>query len=112
MLNYAFKTENDDNYQFGNQFNYGSTLFYQLETKGILIVPQAGIAGEVYGTNKQYQEDIRDTKGDIVFGKIGIELGKDKFSLGINSMLPINQNLTGGRVEANYRWSINLNYSL
>ena len=112
MLNYAFKTENDDNYQFGNQFNYGSTLFYQLETKGILIVPQAGIAGEVYGTNKQYQEDIRDTKGDIVFGKIGIELGKDKFSLGINSMLPINQNLTGGRVEANYRWSINVNYSL
>lgn len=112
MLNYAFKTENDDHYQFGNQFNYGSTLFYQFEAKGISLVPQAGIAGEVYGTNKLYEEDIRDTKGDIFFGKIGIEAGKDKFSVGVNAMLPINQNLTGGRVEANYRWSINLNYSL
>lgn len=112
MVNYAFKTENDDHYQFGNQFNYGSTLFYQIQTSGISLVPQAGIAGEVYGTNKQFQEDIRDTKGDIVFGKIGLEAGKDKFSLGINAMIPINQNLTGGRVEANYRWSINLNYSL
>ena len=112
IVNYAFKTENDDHYQFGNQLNYGSTLFYELETNGIFLVPQAGIAGEVYGTNKQYKEDIRDTKGDIFFGKIGFEAGKDKFSLGINAMLPINQNLTGGRVEANYRWSINLNYSL
>lgn len=112
MVNYAFKTENDDHYQFGNQFNYGSTLFYQIQTSGISFVPQAGISGEVYGTNKQFQEDIRDTKGDIVFGKLGLEAGKDKFSLGINAMIPINQNLTGGRVEANYRWSINLNYSL
>jgi len=112
MLNYAFKTENDDHYQFGNQFNYGSTLFYEFETKGITLVPQAGIAGEVYGTNQQYKEDIRDTKGDIFFGKVGFEAGKDRFSLGINAMLPISQNLTGGRVEANYRWSINLNYSL
>jgi len=112
MLNYAFKTENDDHYQFGNQFNYGSTLFYQMETSGISLVPQAGIAGEVYGTNKQYKEDLRDTKGDIFFGKIGIEAGKDKFSIGLNAMLPIAQNLTGGRVEANYRWSVNLNYSL
>lgn len=112
MLNYAFKTENDDHYQFGSQFNYGSTLFYEFETKGIALVPQAGIAGEVYGTNQQYNEDIRDTKGDIFFGKVGFEAGKDRFSLGVNAMLPISQNLTGGRVEANYRWSINLNYSL
>jgi hypothetical protein len=27
-------------------------------------------------------------------------------------MKPINQNLTGGNVKANYRWSVNLNYSL
>jgi hypothetical protein len=27
-------------------------------------------------------------------------------------MLPIQQNLTGGNVEANYRWSLNINYSL
>ena len=30
MLNYAFKTENKDHYQFGNQFNYGSAFFIRL----------------------------------------------------------------------------------
>lgn len=112
MVNYVFKTENDDHYQFGNQFNYGSTFFYQIEKEKFSLVPQLGLAGELYGTNQQFGEDIRDTKGDILFGKIGLEAGKDKFSIGVNAMLPISQNLTGGRVEANYRLSINLNYSL
>ena len=112
MLNYTFKTENKEEYQFGNQFNYGSTLFYVWERSNITIVPQAGIAGEVYAANRQYGEDVPYTKGDILFGRAGIEAGMGKFSVGVNGMLPINQTLTGGRVEANYRWSVNLNYSL
>ena len=48
----------------------------------------------------------------MLYEVITLELGKDRFSFGANAMLPINQNLTGGKVEANYRWSINLNYSL
>jgi hypothetical protein len=55
---------------------------------------------------------LKDTSGDIVFSKIGVEVGKDKFSFGINTMLPIHQNLSGGYVEAQYRWSVNFNYSL
>ena len=112
MVNYTFKTENKEQYQFGNQLNYAGTLFYVVEKKKFTLVPQAGIAGEVYATNRQYGEDVPLTKGDILFGKVGVEAGTGKFSVGLNGMLPINQNLTGGRVEANYRWSVNLNYSL
>ena len=112
MLNYTIKTENDENYKFGNQFNYGSTLFYVFDKSKVTLVPQAGIAGEVYATNKQYGEDVINTKGDVLFGRAGIEAGAGKFSVGVNAMLPINQNLTGGRVEAKYRLAINLNYSL
>lgn len=112
MVNYAFKTENKDHYQFGNQFNYAGTLFYVIEKNHFTLVPQAGLAGEVYATNRQYNEDVPDTAGDILFGKVGLEAGTGRMSVGINAMLPINQNLTGGRVEANYRWSVNLNYSL
>ena len=112
MLNYTFKTENEKNYQFGNQLNYGSTLFYTLNNEQISFVPQLGIAGELYESNYQHGQRVRNTAGDILFGKIGIEIGKDRFSFGANTMLPINQNLTGGNVEAQYRWSINLNYSL
>ena len=111
-VNYIFKTENSKNYQYGDQFNYASTLFYLFDLNKIQLVPQAGIAGEVYQTNKQHGLDLPNTAGDILFGKFGIEAGKDRFSIGINAMLPISQNLSNGNMEANYRWSINLNYTL
>lgn len=112
MLNYAFKTENEQHYQFGNQLNYAGTFFYVVKREQFTFVPQLGLAGETYATNKQFGEAIPDTKGDVLFSKIGLEAGSGKFSVGLNAMLPVSQNLTGGRVEANYRWSVNLNYSL
>ncbi|AWG20090.1 hypothetical protein FFWV33_00425 [Flavobacterium faecale] len=112
MLNYNIKTENKKDYQFGNQFNYGSTLFYMMKTEKMTYVPQLGLAGEVYKTNWQRGQVLPNTAGDIFFSKIGIEIGRDKFSLGANVMLPINQNLASGLMESNYRLGFNLNYSL
>lgn len=111
-LNYILKTENSKNYQYGDQFNYATTLFYLFDFKTIQLVPQAGVAGEIYQKNRQHNLDVPNTAGDILFGKFGIEAGKDKFSVGINAMLPVKQNLSNGNMEANYRWSINLNYTL
>lgn len=111
-LNYVFKTENEKKYQYGDQFNYAATMFYLFDLNAIQIVPQAGVAGEVYQTNKQHGLDLPNTAGDILFGKFGFEAGKDKFSIGVNAMLPINQHLSSGNMEANYRWSVNLNYTL
>jgi hypothetical protein len=112
LLNYVIKTENDKNYRFGNQFNYAGTFFYLYQKNNYSFAPQLGFAGEVYESNFQLGQKVRNTSGDILFGKIGFELGKEKLSFGANFMLPITQNLTGGNVEANYRWSLNFNYSL
>lgn len=112
LLNYVIKTENDKNYRFGNQFNYSGTFFYLYEKEKYSIAPQLGFAGEVYEDNYQLGQKVRNTAGDIFMGKLGFEIGKDKFSLGANVMLPIAQNLNDGNLEANYRWSVNLNYSL
>lgn len=112
MLNYVFKTENQKNYRFGDQFNYAGTLYYLYEKKSFSIAPQLGVAGEAYGSNYQHGELVRKTSGDILFSKFGIEMGRKKFSLGANLMLPLNQSLSDGRVEAKNRWSVNLNYSL
>jgi len=111
-LSYTFKTENQKQYQFGNQFNYGSTLFYLLDFSKVKIAPQLGFAGEVYASNKQVKQEVIGTKGAILFSKFGVELGKDKWSFGVNAMLPMQQNLTDGNVKSNYRLSFNLNYSL
>ena len=112
MVNYTIKTENSKQYRFGNQFNYSSTLFYLHEKNKFSIAPQLGVAGEVYENNYQYSQKVRESAGAIFFGKLGVEVGKEKFSMGANVMLPITQNLANDRVEAKYRWSINLNYSL
>ncbi|RZJ30682.1 MAG: transporter [Flavobacterium sp.] len=112
MINYVFKTENRKEYRFGDQLNYGSTLFYLIETPGLKLVPQAGLAGEVYKENFQHGQSVADTGGNVLFGRFGFEAGRKDFSIGVNAMLPVTQNLSGGNVEANYRWSVNLNYSL
>jgi hypothetical protein len=111
-LSYTYKTENKKRYQFGNQFNYATTLFYLMDYSALKMVPQLGFAGEVYASNKQVQQEVLDTKGNVLFGKIGVELGKNKFSVGINTMIPIHQDLTGGNVKANHRISVHVNYTL
>lgn len=112
MLQYVIKSENDKNYKFGDQFNYAATLFYLYEKNKFSIVPQVGVAGEIYASNTQYSEEVRNTSGDIIFGKLGFEIGKKQLSAGANVMLPIAQNLSNGNVEAGYRWSLNVNYAL
>lgn len=112
MLNYVIKTENRKWYRFGNQFNYAGTFFWLYQKESYSFAPQLGLAGEIYASNHQYTKLVRDTSGDVVFGKIGFELGRNSWSFGANAMLPISQNLTGGKVEAQSRWSVNLNYSL
>lgn len=112
MGNYTFKTENEKLYQFGNQLNYGGTFFYLVERQSLKMVPQLGIAGEVFESNRQYKQIVPDSSGDIVFGKVGFEAGRNNLSIGANVLLPISQNLSNGKVESNYRWSVNINYSL
>lgn len=112
MVSYIIKTENNQDYQFGNQFNYGATVFYTIAKQNFTVVPQAGLSGELYAANKQFSERLPSTKGDILFGRLGIEAGTGRFSAGINAMLPLSQNLNGGIVKANYRLSFNINYSL
>ncbi len=112
IINYNFKTINDKNYKFGDQLNYGATFFSLFDVDKVKLIPQIGIAGEVYQSNEQHGQRLPNTSGDILFSKFGLEVGRNKLSLGINAMLPIQQNLTGGNVEAKYRWNLNLNYSL
>lgn len=112
LLDYTIKTENSKKYQYGNQFNYGGLLFYLLEAKTVKIMPHLGLLGEKYDANKQHGQELPNTAGDVLFSKFGLEIGKDKFSLGMSAMLPVAQHLAGSNIEANYRLMLNLNYSL
>lgn len=112
MANYVFKTTNDKGYHFGDQFNYAGTFFWIKEFNEFSFSPQAGIAGEISQANQQWGQEVDSTEGNILFSRIGLEAGWKRMSVGVNAMLPLTEDLTGGRVDARFRLGLNLNYSL
>jgi len=113
LLNYTFKTENDLNYHFGNQTNYGLSFFGSFNSQNaVSISPSLGIAGEIFEENEQYGEAVVNTKGDVLFSQLGIHTTYKKWSVGANVMLPIHQNLNSGLVEVNYRTAVYVNFSI
>ena len=68
--------------------------------------------GEVYENNEQYKQTVPNTAGTILLAKAGVEIGLKEWSFGLQAMQPLQQNLLNGNVENNFRWSLNINYSL
>ncbi|ASK31587.1 hypothetical protein CEY12_16355 [Chryseobacterium sp. T16E-39] len=110
---YTVKGENKKYYQFGNQWNYAATGFYQIHAdKKVIFSGKAGLQGEVYDRNKQFNEDLPDTAGSALYGKVGFELSYSKWSLGSELMLPAYSNLAGGNIEAKSRFSVFINFGI
>lgn len=110
---YTVKTENKKYYQFGNQWNYAATEFYQfVGNDKIVFSGKTGLQGEVYDRNKQFDEVLPNTAGSALYGKLGFEASYKRFSLGSEVMLPVYSNLAGGDIEAKSRFSIFLNIGI
>ncbi|MCW3162134.1 transporter [Chryseobacterium oryctis] len=110
---YTLKTENKKHYRFGNQWNYSVTGFYQIAgNEKFNFSGKIGFQGEVYGSNKQFDEVLQNTAGSALYGKVGFETSFKKISLGSEIMLPTYSNLAGGDIEAKSRFSIFLNFGI
>ncbi|KMQ66221.1 hypothetical protein ACM46_01295 [Chryseobacterium angstadtii] len=110
---YTVKTENRKHYRFGNQWNYAATGFYQITgTEKTIVSVKMGLQGEVYDTNKQFDEVMLRTAGSALYGKLGFEASYKKFSLGGEVMLPTYSNLAGGDIEAKSRFSVFINFGI
>lgn len=113
MFNYTFKSENSAKYHFGDQMNYGLDVYRSIAMgKSVGITPSVGVAGERFAENLQYNQPIVNTKGDVLFSKFGVEASYTNWALGINAMLPLQQNLNGGMVEVKNRMGVYLNFNL
>jgi len=111
-MSYYFKSENKNDYKFGNQFSYATSLFYNIKSKFVIIKPFIGVSGDIYDSIEQFGEELRDTDGSIFNGSVGSEFSKGNFLLGAKYTLPIQQNLLNGDVESQQQLSLYLNYSL
>jgi len=113
MINYTFKTQNSKDYQFGNQLNYGvNTYKTYYVSDAFAITPIVGVGGEIYDTDESYGLTVLNTGGTVFLGKLGAEVNYNRYSMGVISMLPIQQNLNEGRVEVKNRIAVYLNINI
>jgi len=111
-LAYYFKSENKNEYRFGNQFSYGATIFYDINSKMNIIKPFVGVSGDLYDAIEQFGEALPETHGSIVNGSVGAEFVYNRFLIGAKYTLPLKQDLFGGNVEAKNNMALYLNYAL
>lgn len=109
-VSYQLKSKNNQEYQFGNQLNYQGTMYKQFGDS-LQIIPSVGAIYENYSANKQFDEVLANTNGYVWMSKVGLDVKKDQWSLGVQWFAPLDQNLLNGDVKAKNRWSIALNYN-
>lgn len=109
---YYLKTENKNEYRFGNQFSFSSNMYYNLPLESSAFSPFIGVSADIYDSIKQFNEVLPDTNGSIVNGAVGTEFMVSKFIVGANYTFPISQDLFGNNVTSKNRVMLYLNYVL
>jgi len=98
-------TTNRDDYRFGNSATGAVSLFNVFTLKTFTIMPYAGISGEIFTDNRQYDVSFDDTGGWAMLYQAGLEVYYKNIALGTSAQFPGKQELFNGHVTANNRYS-------
>jgi len=112
-LNYTYKTENSNNYRFGNQSNLISKFYYGKQINSSFnLIPFIGVSGDHYNEIEEFGQEQPNTDGYVLNALLGLEANYRNYSFGFNLSQPVKQDLFGGDVEAKSTFAIYLNYNL
>lgn len=109
---YYYKTENKNEYRFGNQFSYSGKAFYNVFAKQVVFRPFVSISGDVFDTITQYNETLRNTNGFVVNSSFGVETNYKKWVVGCNYTSPLQQKLLNDKVFSKQQLALYINYNL
>lgn len=111
-VSYKINTTNPKNYRFGNRFSGNSNVFYvQQLGKNFALMPHIGIYYELSAQDERNNEIVAETGGSLLAGNFGLDwYAFKKVSVGVNTQMPIAQNLGSGEIRAENRW--NLHFSV
>ncbi|MDO3695768.1 transporter [Wenyingzhuangia sp. chi5] len=96
---YFIKGTNSDEFKFGNQTQVNTSISYGISLKNkVVISPIAGIGYDHFLASERY--DIKDhrTSGTMYNANIGVQLETKRIVVGLNTQLPIKQNLIDNEV--------------
>lgn len=113
QLGYALKTENKDEFKFGNQTDVGFTYFRSvLNEKKINPTLLVGIKSEFYDYNEQFGYKIKESNGYLHQIQFGSQVQIQKFNVGFSAFIPVKQDLMNQRIKAKFRNLIYIRYSI
>ncbi|WP_322970758.1 hypothetical protein [Faecalibacter sp. LW9] len=112
VTDYNLKGENKNKYKFGDQWNQLIQIQYPILKNNTQLIGKLGFQNEFYQANKQFNEFIPKTKGNLQLAKIGLEGSTSKFNYGIEYLLPIRSDLNSGEVKFKNRLGLFINYKI
>jgi len=111
--NYKINTANKYNYQYGNKFTLSSQLYYKFKIANkFSVVPNTGIIYETSQKDKDNNETVDVSGGNLTFGSLGVEASYKKIAIGFNWQTPLQQNIALGIIKANDRAMLHLSLLL
>ncbi len=108
---YKMNTKNSNDYKFGNEFNLDASLFYEIVTKGVVFLPNAGVYFEQAPEGEMSGVPDPSSGGNVLFGSFGIDLSISKITLKLSYQAPISQKLNGGQPENDGRFISGFGFS-
>ncbi len=98
------------NFKFGNRFSATTFIFHSFRYKNASISPNIGLLFENLGANKNHNEKINETGGNVLLSGAGIETRIKNVAFGFNMQLPLVQNLSNGQTNTKMRGMFQLSY--
>ncbi len=111
-LSYKMNTKNNKSYLFGNRLTSNIALFYVQKVKKLGVMPYMGIYTEYSGQDARAGKVLTDTGGHWIAQTTGLELYYQRFSIGANYQIPLNQRLAKGHIIAQNRGVLHLSFML
>lgn len=96
---YKINGTNSNAYRFANRFNAAVSLFRLMAVKSFIVMPLVGLYGETAKEDKLSGIANEFTGGGFIAGNIGLDVYLGKNSFGINTQLPLIQNLSNGDLK-------------
>ncbi len=91
-FNYRFHGENELSYQFGRQLFGGAQLFYWLDYKSWMFLPQIGWLAEAMAADKEYEMTVPHTGAQNQLLGLGLDAYYKRMLLGIQWRKPLKIN--------------------
>lgn len=110
-VNYKLNSQNSNAYRFADRFSNTSTVFYTIEMKEVVLMPNAGAYIETSAYDKDHGTEMVATNGTILNATAGLDLYRKRYSLTMNYHLPVMVRLNDPTGDHRSRLQVGLNYS-